>query len=145
METYSIQESGVGESNPTEVTTRPDTGDNQQSVENVQMLDLWYQPSETFWALAGLDRQQAEKAFWNGAGMGYEDREYDSSRPNTSSENSTHPRLQRSHDFDVADRDALNTDLRVIRTSGDSLPPSYRIPQIRREFIVLLPKTWLSQ
>jgi LPP20 lipoprotein len=136
-ETYSIQESGGGSQTRrelqldqrTQVTTR-------KALENVQILDLWYQPSTRhFWALAGLDRQQAEKAILERL------QEWDTKIENMIHQGRTHPqKIQRIRGYKealilLADRDALNTDLRVIRTSGDSLLPSYRIPQIQREFM----------
>ncbi|HSF09088.1 MAG TPA: LPP20 family lipoprotein [Nitrospirales bacterium] len=136
-ETYSIQESGGGSQTRRELQLDQRTQvTTSKALENVQILDLWYQPSTRhFWALAGLDRQQAEKAILERL------QEWDTKIENMIHQGRTHPqKIQRIRGYKeamilLADRDALNTDLRVIRTSGDSLPPSYRIPQIQREFM----------
>ncbi|MGP0591996.1 LPP20 family lipoprotein [Nitrospira sp. T9] len=136
-ETYSIQESGVGSQTRRELQLDQRTQvTTSKALENVQILDLWYQPSTRhFWALAGLDRQQAEKAILERL------QEWDTKIKNMIHQGRTHPqKIQRIRGYKeamilLADRDTLNTDLRVIRTSGDSLPPSYRIPQIQREFM----------
>ena len=136
-ETYSIRESGGGSQTQRELQLDQRTQVTTSKVlENVQILDLWYQPSTRhFWALAGLDRQQAEKAILERL------QEWDTKIENMIHQGRTHPqKIQRIRGYKeamilLADRDALNTDLRVIRTSGDSLPPSYRIPQIQREFM----------
>jgi hypothetical protein len=136
-ETYSIQESGVESQTRRELQLDQRTQvTTSKALENVQILDLWYQPSTRhFWALAGLDRQQAEKAILERL------QEWDTKIENMIHQGRTHPqKIQRIRGYKEAmilltDRDTLNTDLRVIRTSGDSLPPSYRIPQIQREFM----------
>ncbi len=141
-ETYSIQESEAGSQTRrklqldqrTQVTT-------SKVLENVKILDFWYQPSSRhFWALAGLDRQQAEKSILERL------EEWDTKIENMIHQGRTHPqKIQRIRGYKeamilLADRDALNNDLRVIRSSGDSLPPSYRIPQIQREFMDFVAK-----
>ncbi|MFZ1746367.1 MAG: LPP20 family lipoprotein [Nitrospirales bacterium] len=136
-ETYSIQESGGGSQTRRELQLDQRTQvTTSKALENVQILDLWYQPSTRhFWALAGLDRQQAEKAILERLQEG------DTKIENMIHQGRTHPqKIQRIRGYKeamilLADRDVLNTDLRVIRNSGDSLPPSYRIPQIQREFM----------
>ena len=136
-ETYSIRESGGGSQTRRELQLDQRTQvTTSKALENVQILDLWYQPSTRhFWALAGLDRQQAEKAILERL------QEWDTKIENMIHQGRTHPqKIQRIRGYKeamilLADRDALNTDLRVIRTSGDSLLPSYRIPQIQREFM----------
>ena len=136
-ETYSIQESGVGSQTRRELQLDQRTQvTTSKALENVQILDLWYQPSTRhFWALAGLDRQQAEKAILERL------QEWDTKIENMIHQGRTHPqKIQRIRGYKeamilLADRDTLNTDLRVIRTSGDSLPSSYRIPEIQREFM----------
>ena len=136
-ETYSIQESGVGSQTRRELQLDQRTQvTTSKALENVQILDLWYQPSTRhFWALAGLDRQQAEKAILERL------QEWDTKIENMIHQGRTHPqKIQRIRGYKeamilLADRDTLNTDLRVIRTSGDSIPSSYRIPEIQREFM----------
>ena len=119
-ETYSIQESGVGSQTRRELQLDQRTQvTTSKALENVQILDLWYQPSTRhFWALAGLDRQQAEKAILERL------QEWDTKIENMIHQGRTHPqKIQRIRGYKeamilLADRDTLNTDLRVIRTSG---------------------------
>lgn len=136
-ETYSIQESGEGSQTRRELQLDQRTQVTTSKVlENVKVLDLWYQPSTRhFWALAGLDRQQAEQAILERL------QDWDTRIENMIHQGRTHlQKIQRIQGYKeamilLADRDTLNRDLRVIRNSGESLPPSYRIPQIQREFM----------
>ncbi len=136
-ESYSIQESGEGSQTRRELQLDQRTQVTTSKVlENVKVLDLWFQPSTRhYWALAGLDRRQAEQAILERL------QEWDTKIENMIHQGRTHPqKIQRIRGYKeamilLADRDALNTDLRVIRNSGESLPPSYRIPQIQREFM----------
>ncbi|MGD9851519.1 MAG: LPP20 family lipoprotein [Nitrospirales bacterium] len=134
-ETYSLQESGESQytrrelqlDHRTQVTTN-------KVLENVKVLDVWYQPStKRFFAFAGLDRQQAEQAILERL------QDWDVNIENMVNQGRMHPqKIQRIRGYKqaialLADRDLLNADLRVIRASGESLPPFYRIPQIQRE------------
>ena len=105
-------------------------------LENVKVLDVWYQPSTRhFFAFAGLDRQQAEQAVLERL------QDWDMKIDHMINQGRTHPRkIQRIRGYKeaialLADRDLLNADLRIIRASGESLPSSYRIPQVQREFM----------
>jgi len=67
-------------------------------------------------------------------------RDWDLTIENMVQQGRTHPqKTQRIHGYKQAmsllsDREQLNADLRVIRTSGEKQPPPYRIPDIQREF-----------
>ncbi len=135
-ESYAIQES-----DKTSRTQRTLRLDHQTQVsttkvlENVKVLDVWYQPStQQFFALAGLDRQQAEQTIMDRL------RDWDLTIENVVAQGRTHPqKIQRIRGYKQAmsllhDREQLNADLRVIRRSGENQPPPYRIPDIQKEF-----------
>lgn len=104
-------------------------------LKNVKVLDVWHQrSSHRFFALAGLDRLQATQVIMDRL------KDWD-----LTIETSIHQgrsdakKIQRIHSYKQAltllvEREALNTDLGVIRPSGESHPPPYRIPDIQREF-----------
>ncbi len=135
-ESYAIQETGntsrtqrtLQLDHRTQVTT-------SKVLENVKVLDVWYQSSTRhFFALAGLDRQQAEQTIMDRL------RDWDVTIENMVHQGRTHTqKIQRIRGYKqalarLADRGTLNADLRVIRNSGESQPPPYRIPDIQREF-----------
>lgn len=134
-ETYSIQESGESHHTRRELQLDRRTQVTTSKVlENVKVLDVWNQPStRQFFVLAGLDRQQAEQGILERL------QDWDIKIENMVNQGRTHPqKIQRIRGYKqamtlLADRDMLNVDLRVIRASGESLPSSYRIPQIQRE------------
>lgn len=104
-------------------------------LENVKILDTWYQPSTRhFFALAGLDRQQAEQAILERV------RDWDATIEDMVNQGRSHPRkIQRIRGYKQAlsllnTRKQVNADLRVIRISGKSQPPPYRLTDIQREF-----------
>ncbi|MEX2494231.1 MAG: LPP20 family lipoprotein [Nitrospirales bacterium] len=135
-ESYAMQETGK-----TSRTQRTLQLDHQTQVsttkvlKNVKVLDVWYQPStRQFFVLAGLDRQQAEQTIMDRL------RNWDLTIGNMVEQGRTHPlKIQRIHGYKKAmsllhDREQLSADLRVIRTSGKTHPPPYRIPDLQREF-----------
>jgi len=134
-ESYAIQESdsrrrtqrNLQLDQHTQVTT-------SKILENVKILDVWYQPSTRhFFALAGLDRQQAEQTIMDRL------RDWDLTIENMVQQGRSHPqKIQRIQAYKQAlsllnDREQLNADLRVIRTSGETQPLPYRMPDIQRE------------
>ena len=136
-ERYSIQESGETSHTRRELQLDQRTQVTTSKVlENVKVLDVWYQPSTRhFFALAGLDRSQAEQAILERL------QDWDTKIENMVNQGRTHPqKIQRIRGYKQAmsllvDRDTLNADLRVIRHSGESQPASHRIPMIQREFL----------
>ncbi|MCA9419451.1 MAG: LPP20 family lipoprotein [Nitrospira sp.] len=144
-ETYTIQESGQSSQTRRELQLDQRTQVTTSKVlENVKVLDLWNQPSTGhFWALAGLDRQQAERAILERL------QEWDTKIEHMINQGRTHhQKIQRIRGYKqaidlLADRKALNADLRVIRSSGESLPALYRISQIQREFMDFVAKNLL--
>ena len=104
-------------------------------LENVKVLDVWYQPStKHFFALAGLDRQQAEQTIIDRL------KTSDGIIENLVTQGRSHSqKIQRIRGYKQAmarltERALLNADLRVIRPSGQTQPPPYQISDIEREF-----------
>jgi len=136
-ETYSIQESGKRSHTKRELQLDQRTQVTTNKVlENVKVLDVWYEPSTRhFFVLAGVDRLQAEQSILERL------RDWDTKIENMVDQGRTHPqKIQRIRGYKhamnlLAERDSLNADLRVIRPSGESLSPAYRIPPIQREFL----------
>ncbi len=135
-ESYAIQETGNTSRTRRELQldhrTRVTTS---KVLENVKVLDIWYQPSTRhFFALAGLDRRHAEQTIMDRL------RDLDLTIENMVQQGRSHiQKIQRIRGYKQAlilltDRETLNADLRVIRKSGESQPPLYRIPDIQREF-----------
>lgn len=135
-ESYVIQETGKTSRTRRELQLDQRTQVTTSKVlENVKILDAWYQPSTRhFFALAGLDRPQAEQAILERV------RDWDSIIEDMINQGRSHPRkIQRIHGYKQAmsllnTRKQLNADLRVIRISGESQPPPFRLPDIQREF-----------
>ncbi|MDH5429825.1 MAG: LPP20 family lipoprotein [Nitrospirota bacterium] len=135
-ESYAIQESG--KTNRTQRTLQLDHQTHVSStkvLENVKVLDVWYQPStRQFFAVAGLDRQQAEQTIMDRLKVS------DGTIENLVHQGRSHPqKIQRIHGYKQAmaqltKRALLNGDLRVIRPSGQTQPPPYQISDIEREF-----------
>ena len=135
-ETYALYESGdmshtqraLQLDHRTQVTT-------SKVLENVKVLEVWYQPSKhQFFALAGLDRQQAEHGILERLDT------LDATIENMVRQGRSHQqKSQRIRGYKesmglLEDRTALNADLRVIRPSGESLMAPYQVPTIQREF-----------
>ena len=104
-------------------------------LENVKILEVWWQPStKHFFALAGLNRQQAEEAIIDRL------RNIDESIKNFIDQGRSHSqKIQRIRSYKqamarLADREFLNADLQVIRSSGKSQPAPYRLSDLQREF-----------
>ncbi len=136
QESYSIQESsGMNRTQRTLQLDQRTQVTTSKVLENVRILDAWYQPSNRhFFALAGMNRQQAEQATMERI------RNWDLNIGNMVQQGRTHTeKIQRIRGYKQAivllqQREQLNADLRVIRTSGASQPSLYRRPEIEREF-----------
>jgi len=135
-ESYTIQETGQTSRTQRELQLDHRTQVTTSKVlENVKVLDVWFNSSTRhFFALAGLDRRQAEQTIMDRL------RDLDLTIENMAHQGRTHTqKIQRIRGYKqalarLADRGTLNADLRVIRNSGESQPPPYRIPDIQREF-----------
>ena len=136
QESYASQE--AGDMSRTQRTLKLDQRTQvttSKVLKNVKIFEVWHQPStQRFFALAGLDRLQAEQTIMDRL------REWDLKIGNSVEQGRSDLRkIQRIRGYKraltlLADREHLNADLRVIRTSGKSQPPSYRISDIQREF-----------
>jgi hypothetical protein len=107
----------------------------EKVLENVKILDSWRQPTNfRFFVLAGIDRHQAEQSLLERL------TDFDQAIETLLRQGRSHPqKLERIRGYKHAmsllvDREALNADLRIIRASGESLPPAYRLSQIQQEF-----------
>ena len=135
-ESYAVQETGKTSRTRRELQLDQRTQVTTSKVlENVKILDAWYQPSTRhFFALAGLDRQQAEQAVLERVS------DWDATIEHMINQGRSHPRkIQRIRGYKQAmsllnTRKQSNADLRVIRISGKTQPPPYRLPDIQREF-----------
>jgi hypothetical protein len=107
----------------------------EKVLENVKILDVWRQPTILrFYVLAGIDRHQAEQSLLERLA------DLDEAIEALLHQGRSHShKLERIRGYKHAlsllvDREALNADLRIIRASGESLPPAYRLAHIRQEF-----------
>jgi len=136
QESYAIQE--TGETSRTQRTLQLEQRTQvttNKVLKNVKILDVWYQPStRRFFALAGLDRQQAQQAIMDRL------KDWDLSIESMVEQGRVHPqKIQRIRGYKQAltqlmAREYLNAELQVIRPSGESHPPPYRIPDLQQEF-----------
>ena len=111
----------------TKVTTK-------KLLENVKILESWYRETDRqFFVLAGLDRKQAERVLLERLS------DLDLKIEGSVIQGRTHPqKIQRSRGYKHAltllqQRAAITDDLRVIRLSGEGVPPPYSVHQIRNE------------
>jgi hypothetical protein len=105
-------------------------------LENVKVLESWYrQRDQQFFILAGLDRHQTENLLVERLSN------LDLTIDGFVTQGRTHPqKIHRIQGYKQAlvllqQRVVLNTDLRVIRASGEGILPPYTSHQLQREFI----------
>ena len=103
-------------------------------LENVQVLDTWFdQKKRQYYALAGMNRPQAETA------MVERLNELDRTiHAEVNEARQTQDKLARVRNLKRAAknlilREAYNTDLRVIRPSGQGIPAAYRVAELTTE------------
>ncbi len=103
-------------------------------LENVQILDTWYDRRKgQHYALAGMNRGQAEAAMMERI------RELDGKIETEVAEaRQSQDKLARVRNLkraarNLVTREAYNADLRVIRTSGQGQPASYRVAELTTE------------
>ncbi len=104
-------------------------------LENVKIFDVWYQPSnKQYFALAGLDRRQTEALLVDRLSN------LDGNIKTFLNQGRSHTqKIQRIRGYKQAmirlsERKILNEDLRVVRPSGRSQSPPFRISDIQKEF-----------
>ena len=137
QESYSLKETGDQSSTKrtlhidhlTQVTTT-------KLLENVNVLESWYRKiDQQFFVLAGLDRHQTEKLLVERLG------DLDLTIEGFVTQGRTHPqKIHRIQGYKQAlvllqQRIAMNTDLRIIRASGEGILPSYTGNRLQREFM----------
>lgn len=103
-------------------------------IENVKLLDTWVDPkTRQHYALAGMDRAQA------GAALAERMHELDQTVETELAEaHQTQDKLAKVRNLrraikNLVLREAYNTDLRVIRASGQGNPPSHRVANLTSE------------
>lgn len=105
-------------------------------LENVKVLESWYRtPDQQFFILAGLDRHQTEKVLLDRLS------DLDLTIEGLVTQGRTHPqKIHRIQGYKQAlallqQRTVMNTDLRVIRASGEGMLPHYTRQELQSEFI----------
>ncbi len=103
-------------------------------LENVRILDTWYDPQKgLYYALAAMNRPQAEASFMER--MATLDRTVDAdvSEARQTMDKLTKIRNLRRAARNLVLREAYNADLRVVRPSGQGMPPVYRVNELTNE------------
>lgn len=105
-------------------------------IENVKVLEAWYRTlDQQFFVLAGLDRHHTETLLVERLD------DLDATIERLVAQGRSHPqKFHRIQGYKQAlvllqQRKVMNTDLRVIRASGEGILSSYTSPQIQREFM----------
>ncbi len=105
-------------------------------LENVKVLDAWYRTlDQQFFVLAGLDRHHTERVLIERLS------DLDAAIEGFIKQGRSHPqKIHRIQGYKQAlvllqQRKVMNTDLRVIRVSGEGIASSYTSPQVQREFM----------
>ncbi|HNP61013.1 MAG TPA: LPP20 family lipoprotein [Nitrospirales bacterium] len=113
-------------------------------IENVKILDAWYRSlDQQFFVLAGLDRHHTETLLVERLS------DLDATIERLVAQGRSHPqKLHRIQGYKQAlvllqQRKVMNTDLRVIRASGEGISSSYTRSQIQREFMDFVAKNLL--
>lgn len=103
-------------------------------LENVRVLDAWFDPEKRqYYALAGMDKAQSEPALLERI------QDLDGTiAAQVSEARQTTDKLSRARNLkraakNLVVREAYNTDLRVIRSSGQGNPPAYRVADLMNE------------
>ncbi|RMH07390.1 MAG: hypothetical protein D6704_05215 [Nitrospirae bacterium] len=111
----------------------------EKVLENVQILDRWHDPRrQVYYALAGLDRQQAEQMLLQRIG----DHDRTVQAAVHAARNSRDPLEQikqlRRAMITLKMRNAANMDLQVVRQSGRGVASPYRLSELAGELEALL-------
>jgi len=137
QESYSLKETNAQSSTQrtlhidhlTQVTTT-------KLLENVKVLEAWYRtPDQQFFVLAGLDRHQTEKMLLDRLN------DLDLTIEGFVTQGRTHPqKIHRIQGYKQAlallqQRIVMNTDLRVIRASGEGIFPPHTRQHLQSEFM----------
>ncbi len=113
--------------NVTRVTT-------DKVLENVQILDTWFdRRARQYYALAGMNRAQAEAAMVERLGDLDRAVQTEVTEARQTQDKLAHVRNLKRAAKNLVLREAYNTDLRVIRPSGQGIPAAYRVAELTSE------------
>ncbi len=113
--------------NVTRVTT-------DKVLENVQILDTWFdRRARQYYALAGMNRAQAEAATVERLGDLDRTVQTEVTEARQTQDKLAHARNLKRAANNLVLREAYNTDLRVIRASGQGIPAAYRVSELTTE------------
>lgn len=113
--------------NVTRVTT-------DKVLENVQILDTWFdRKTRQYYALAGMNRAQSESAMVERLGELDRTIQTEVTEARQTSDKLTHVRNLKRAAKNLVLREAYNTDLRIIRLSGQGNPAAYRVAELTSE------------
>ncbi|MBI4001381.1 MAG: LPP20 family lipoprotein [Nitrospira defluvii] len=113
--------------NVTRVTT-------DKVLENVQILDTWFdRKTRQYYALAGMNRAQAESAMVERLGDLDRTIQTEVTEAHQTADKLTHVRNLKRAAKNLVLREAYNTDLRIIRSSGQGNPAAYRVAELTTE------------
>ena len=108
-------------------------------LENVKIIDRWYDREKGFhYALAGMDRSQAEAAFLERIAELDRSVQSDVEEARRSAEKLAKVRGLRRAIHSLILREAYNADLRVIKQSGQGTASAYRVQELTHELEVFL-------
>ena len=134
-ETYSIQEQGGTSQTARQLTLDHRTEVSTKKVlENVIILARWeHAHPYQYFVLAGMDRQQSEKALVEEISKLDETINNDVMEANEGPETLTKiRRLKRAIKYTQV-REELNTDLRIVRVSGAGIPGNYQMEELNNQ------------
>ncbi len=118
--------------NVTRVTT-------DKVLENVQVYDTWFdRNTRQYYALAGMNRAQAESAMLERIDALDRTIQTEVEEAHHTTDKLIHVRNLKRAGKHLVLREAYNTDLRIIRASGQGNPASYRVAELTRELEQLL-------
>ena len=103
-------------------------------LENVQILDSWFdRKPRQYYALAGMNRAQAETAMVERLTELDRTIQTELTGARQTDDKLTHARNLKRAAKNLVLREAYNTDLRVIRTSGQGYPAAHRVTELTNE------------
>jgi len=103
-------------------------------LENVQLLDSWFdRKPRQYYALAGMNRAQAETAMVERLAELDHTIQTQVMEARQTTDTLTHARNLKRAVKNLMLREAYNTDLRVIRSSGQGNPAAYRVVELTNE------------
>ncbi len=103
-------------------------------LENVQILDSWFdRKPRQYYALAGMNRAQAETAMVERLTELDRTIQTELTEARQTDDKLTHARNLKRAAKNLVLREAYNTDLRVIRTSGQGYPAAHRVTELTNE------------